>query len=300
MNRKTEFLLLLVIVSTIFLCGCTQPQQVVKQTPQPTAAPTQAGPTGVPSSDTIGTTSSSLGTILVDAQRMTLYYLAKDIAGNDESTCYGQCEVYWPIFSVDTITVSPPLTASDFSSITRTDGNKQTTYRGWPLYYYQGDKRAGDLMGENVTNNWFVIRPDDTVMISQKGSLGSFLTDKDGKTLYFFAKDTPMVSTCTDACLAKWPPFNADPVVAPSILKTTEFTAVTRADGVKQTAFMGKPLYYYVNDTLPGDMKGQGLNNVWFVANVTGSMPVMNIPPSPTPTAVQMSVPSGGGYRSGY
>ena len=98
MKKTTLLLLMLVVISTLFIAGCTQQQQV-QPTPQPTAIP----------APTIMTTVSSLGTILVDAQGKTLYYFANDIPASGASSCNGQCAVVWPIFSVDTITVSPPL-----------------------------------------------------------------------------------------------------------------------------------------------------------------------------------------------
>jgi len=63
MKNSTLFLLLLVVISTLFIAGCTQ-QLPVQPTPQPTA---------VKPANTIGTARSSLGTILVDAQGKTLY-----------------------------------------------------------------------------------------------------------------------------------------------------------------------------------------------------------------------------------
>lgn len=304
MKAKRLFFFSVIVFLTIIIAGCTQQQyqpQASVQTPQPT---------GVQPSYTIGTNSSSLGTILVDNQGKTLYYFAMDTPGSNNSSCYGQCAVYWPVFFVDPITVPSSLSVTEFSSITRDDGSKQTTFRGWPLYYYKGDKNIGDVNGENVTNNWFVVRPDETVMISQKKNLGLFLTDRSGRTLYYFAKDTPMVSTCTDSCLTKWPDFSAEPPVAPSILKPSDFSAISRPDGMKQTAFMGRPLYYYSGDTMPGDVNGQGFNGVWFVANVSGVMPAApvtqpaNMPQTVMPTPKQTTTPSSsgsyGGYGSGY
>lgn len=285
---------MLSVVLATTIAGCSE-QTPVTQTTQPTA---------VPQTDTIKAASSSLGTILVDAQGRTLYYFTKDIPASNASSCNGQCAVIWPIFSVDQITVSPPLVESDFTSITRADGTKQTTYRGWPLYYYQSDMKAGDMTGENVNKVWFVVNPDESVMISQQGNLGSFLTDKDGRTLYYFTKDTPMTSTCTDACLAKWPAFNADLAIAPSILKSSDFNSITRTEGMNQTTYMGRPLYYFVDDVNPGETKGQGLNNVWYVANISGITPevapVSTPVPTSIPTAIRTMAPSSGGSGGGY
>ena len=84
----------------------------------------------------------SPGTILVDSHGKTLYYFANDVPASGASSCNGQCAVVWPVFSSDTIKVSSPLDPADFGTITRTDGTKQTTYYGWPLYYYQADTKA--------------------------------------------------------------------------------------------------------------------------------------------------------------
>ncbi|WP_325409679.1 hypothetical protein [Methanoregula sp.] len=271
--------------------GCTQNAAPVQAPQQVTEQLT------APASDTIRVVPSTLGNILVDAQGKTLYYFAADIPGSGASTCSGSCTGLWPVFYRDTVTVSPPLGASDFSSFIRADGTSQTAYRGWPLYYFQGDTGPGNVSGENVNNNWFVVKPDETVMIAQRGTLGLFLTDRMGNTLYYFAKDTPDMSACTGACLAKWPPFYANPVSAPSVLNPAAFGTVTRADGRNQTTFMSMPLYYYANDTQPGDTNGEGFNNLWYVANITGTIPAESrAVPTAEPTPVPTTVTSYGGY----
>jgi len=282
MKTTTLLLLGLVVISTLLIAGCTQ-QPPVQPTPQPTT---------VKPADTIGTASSPLGTILVDAQGKTLYYFANDIPASGTSSCNGQCAVLWPAFSADTITVSSPLDQADFASITRADGIKQTTYYGWPLYYYQADTKPGDVKGENVLDVWFVFKPDESVLIAHTTNLGFYLADTSGKTLYFFTKDTPGASTCTGTCLGLWPAFNADPVTAPSVLNPSDFTSVTRYDGVKQTAYKGRPLYYYSIDAKPGDAKGQGFNNVWYVATTTGSTPVVTTQPTSVLTTVKTTSPT--------
>src|SRR4030042_3939323 len=142
MKKTTLLILCVAAISVLLIAGCTQ-----TPVPQPTPTATTAIPT-TKAPDTVKTADTTLGKILVDAEGMTLYYFANDIPASGASTCYGQCAVAWPIFS-DTVTVSSPLLASDFSSITRTDGTKQTTYRGWPLYYWQGGiKHPGVWGGE--------------------------------------------------------------------------------------------------------------------------------------------------------
>jgi predicted lipoprotein with Yx(FWY)xxD motif len=283
-KNTTLLILCLAALSVLLIAGCSQPQ-----VPQPAQTP-----------DTIKTADTALGKILVDAQGKTLYYFANDVPASGASSCTGPCAVVWPIFSAGTITVSSPLSPADFGSITYADGSKQTTYYGWPLYYYQGDSRPGDTNGENVQKVWFVVKPDESVLISHSPTLGLYLTDTSGETLYYFTKDTPGQSACTGTCIANWPPFSADPVTAPSVLNGGDFSSLSRADRMNQTAFMGRPLYYYSGDTKPGDLKGEGFNNLWYVANISGSVPVVTTIPAAVPAAPQTQSPAtvsnGGGY----
>jgi|WetSurMetagenome_2_1015567.scaffolds.fasta_scaffold144848_1 predicted lipoprotein with Yx(FWY)xxD motif len=289
------------VISAILIAGCTQPQTGVP-TPQPTSAiPTSVPKTSVQPSDTIKLVGSSLGQILADANGMTLYYFATDIPGSGNSTCNSAgCLALWPVFNAGTIRVSAPLSASDFSTITRADGKQQTTYKGYPLYYYINDTKPGDINGEGFLNVWFVVRPDYTVMIAQQPSVGKFLADSNGRTLYFFTKDTPASSACNGTCSTLWPPFNATQLILPTLIKDTDFTSITRYDGMKQLAYMGRPLYTYSLDKKPGDVNGQGFNNLWYVANVSGKVPAVATPTATTkpPTTVDYSSDSssGGGY----
>lgn len=83
---------------------------------------------------------SYLGTYLADSRGMTLYHLTSD-QGKNMSTCTtAACKESWPLFYNATIRVPPNLNSNDFGSIT-TNGNKQTTYKGWPLYYFIEDKK---------------------------------------------------------------------------------------------------------------------------------------------------------------
>ena len=87
------------------------------------------------------------------------------------------------------------------------------------------------------------------------------LSGSNGMTLYVFDKDSAGSgkSVCNDACATNWPPLMATASDATS----GDYTVVTRDDGKKQWALKGKPLYYWVKDQKPGDMTGDGVNNVW-------------------------------------
>lgn len=104
-------------------------------------------------------------------------------------------------------------------------------------------------------------------------SLGSVLTGADGKTLYIFTPDAASAgkSVCNGDCAAAWPPLLGD--AAPTLgtgLDAEDFTTITRDDGATQIAFYGQPLYYFAADAAAGDVKGQGLNDKWYVVDAEG------------------------------
>jgi len=103
------------------------------------------------------------------------------------------------------------------------------------------------------------------IKIQEKAGTGKYLTDTEGKSLYWFKKDSPGKSACSGPCIAKWPVYYRETVAAPEGIKADDFATITREDGKKQTTFRGYPLYYWINDKQAGDTSGQGVNNVWFV-----------------------------------
>ncbi|HMA04850.1 MAG TPA: hypothetical protein VKO45_02875, partial [Methanomicrobiales archaeon] len=266
MKKTLYFLLGIALIGTLLVAGCAQQQAVPpQQTPAPTTVPLTTVQTTIqtpaaPAGYTVKLGDTSLGKVLTGADGMTLYFFITDLAGEGVSTCYGSCASFWPVFYASTISVEPPLRASDFSSITRTDGTMQTTYKGRPLYSFANDKRPGDVKGENVLKTWYVAKTDYTVMIASRPETGAFLTDSTGRALYIWLKDTTLGdSACRGTCAATWPPFSASTLVVPSALSLTDFSTFTRSDGMRQTAFMGRPLYYYSLDKDAGDLYGQGI-----------------------------------------
>jgi predicted lipoprotein with Yx(FWY)xxD motif len=92
-------------------------------------------------------------------------------------------------------------------------------------------------------------------------SKGKVFVNSKGMTLYMFDRDTTTKSNCNGQCATVWPPF-----IAAADVKAADWTIVVRDDGSKQWAYKGRPLYSYSKDTKPGDVIGDGLNNVWHVA----------------------------------
>ena len=116
----------------------------------------------------LGTSSTPLGTILVDGQGRTVYEFASD--SKNTSTCSGQCLSYWPLVSASSIVPSTlPGVTGTIGSITRTDGGKQLTINGLPLYTYAGDTAPGMTSGQGSIGSgakWWVVAPNGTPITS--------------------------------------------------------------------------------------------------------------------------------------
>ncbi len=98
-----------------------------------------------------------LGGYLTDAKGMALYVFKKDAPG--KSACAGECVAKWPLYHREKVGAGGGTKEADFATITRDDGQKQTTYKGMPLYYFAGDKAAGDTSGHGVRDVWFLAQP---------------------------------------------------------------------------------------------------------------------------------------------
>jgi predicted lipoprotein with Yx(FWY)xxD motif len=139
------------------------------------------------------------------------------------------------------------------------------------------------------------------VQLQTSPTLGTYLADKDGRTLYMFASDANGQPSCSGACEAVWPAFNVDNFADANIdttLKRADFTVVTTAAGKKQLTYKGWPLYYHapaVNGTNTlenaGVTTGDGIGGIWFIAKPDYSIMFAN---------AQLVGHNGKNYKSDY
>jgi predicted lipoprotein with Yx(FWY)xxD motif len=124
------------------------------------------------------------------------------------------------------------------------------------------------------------------VDIGGNEELGEFLVGGDGMTLYIFTPDEPGVSNCNGGCATAWPPLTVPDGTEPTAGSgvSGELTLITRDDGSQQVALDGQPLYFWQNDSQPGDATGQGVNEVWYVLDAAG-VPITSAPAPATPPA---------------
>ena len=148
-----------VVLSVLALSGCSQgattPAADTSSSSSSSSAPSEAA-----IKPALATADSSLGTIVVDTAGMTLYVFDKDVADSGASTCEGDCLVKWPAVVAKSDTPTVAGVTGKVGVITRTDGTKQVTLNGLPLYYWAGDAAAGDTTGEGVGGVWWVVAPN--------------------------------------------------------------------------------------------------------------------------------------------
>jgi len=98
-----------------------------------------------------------------------------------------------------------------------------------------------------------------------KTPAGSVLETPAGRSLYVYDGDKRGSghSTCGEGCIRRWPPFLASANARPQ----GQWSIITRADGKKQWAYKGRPLYTWSKDTRPGQISGNGYGgNRWHAA----------------------------------
>lgn len=232
---------------------------------------------GNPSGDSIKLVqNATLGMVIADKSGRTLYFFSLD--ANGKSGCMDGCTAAWPIYYVKTPLLSSGLKSDDFGTITRTDGKPQTTYKGWPLYYYAEDAAAGQTKGEGFGGKWFVAKADYSIMISNKtdDNTVQYFTDDYGKTLYAYAPDKKNINNYTKSDFSNnsiWPIYTVSTVgKVPSVLKSTDFQIIT-VFGRKQLTYKGWPLYYYGPDeSVRGVIKGE--SSIWPLVNANSTAAV--------------------------
>jgi predicted lipoprotein with Yx(FWY)xxD motif len=110
---------------------------------------------------TVRVANSRLGRILVDSTGRTLYLFKRDVGM--KSKCFGACAIAWPPLRTD----GKPAVRSGarealVGTTKRSDGARQVTYNGDPLYLFIKDHKPGDVTGQGVTAfgaTWSAVSP---------------------------------------------------------------------------------------------------------------------------------------------
>jgi predicted lipoprotein with Yx(FWY)xxD motif len=123
-----------------------------------TASKTATAPT---KTATVRVANSRLGQILVDSSGRTLYLFKADVG--TKSKCFGACATAWPpLRTGHKPAVRSGARAALVGTTKRSDGARQVTYNGHPLYLFINDHKPGDVTGQGVTAfgaAWFAVSP---------------------------------------------------------------------------------------------------------------------------------------------
>ncbi len=291
-STRLRPLALFVATAGLFLAGCSSSSDDPSYTP-PSDDPAPSTNTNEPQLAAPGvTTATSIGDVFSKASvGLTLYTFENDRNDSDgdgtgDSDCNDGCATTWPPLLADSTSTADGF----FTIITRDDGSSlQWAFKGLPLYTFSGDSASGDVNGEGSGDAWFVARPNpyqradvaDTAtgtVFAGRGSVpgtdgaggqASDRLDREGFTLYTFENDRndtdgdgPGDSDCNGGCAETWPPLYADAAATGG----GAFTIVARDDGTRQWALNDLPLYFYAPDQAPGETRGEGAGDVWYVA----------------------------------
>ena len=243
---------------------------------------TQAAPASPSSASTaaLKTETTRAGMVLANDHGLTLYYYTADKRGSGTSVCTGGCATAWPPLAAPVKAPAGVRLPGPLGMITRPDGVRQATLNGYPLYTYAGDKAPGQATGNGMEGTWHVIKISSATAATTGRAAalkvahtraGPVLASSRGLTLYYNSADKPHSgkSACTRTCATAWPPLAA-PVKAPAGVRLPgRLGVITRPNGVKQVTLKGYPLYLYIGDKAPGQVKGNGIGGAWHVIKIT-------------------------------
>jgi predicted lipoprotein with Yx(FWY)xxD motif len=158
-------------LAALLVAGCSSSKKSSSATPTaaastaaaaaPASAAAGSGAAAPAGAATVSAQTGALGNYLTDGSGKSLYLYTPDTSTT--STCYGQCIAFWP--ALETTGAPKAGTGADASMLgtsKRTDGTTQVTYNGHPLYYYKGDKAAGDTSGQGKAGTWYLVTPAGT------------------------------------------------------------------------------------------------------------------------------------------
>jgi len=168
--KRTAFVVGTAVVGLAALTACNSNSSASSSVPQSApSSPSASATSGTASLSTA--TVGNFGKIVVDGTGRTLYVYDLDTAKPPKSNCYGSCATTWPPLLAGTGTpMVSGISASLVGTVARTDGTKQVTLAGSPLYYFASDTKAGDATGQAVGGIWWVVGANGKKITTQASS----------------------------------------------------------------------------------------------------------------------------------
>lgn len=127
----------------------------------PAAASSSTASSAAAKGVAIATAKGSAGTYVTGASGRAVYLWVAD--SNGKSSCSGACAQAWPpVTTTGQAVAGHGVTAAELGTTTRSDGTKQVTYKGHPLYYFAGDSGPGTTSGQGSDAfgaKWWLVTP---------------------------------------------------------------------------------------------------------------------------------------------
>lgn len=101
----------------------------------------------------------NLGAVVTDGSGRTLYVFGEDTSNPAKSNCDGACAALWPPVWAGSGTPQLNGIQAEAGTVVRSDGTKQLTLGGLPVYLYTKDTKAGDTNGQGIRGKWWAISP---------------------------------------------------------------------------------------------------------------------------------------------
>jgi predicted lipoprotein with Yx(FWY)xxD motif len=169
--RRTFAVAVVATGALIFTAGCGNGGNSSAKTPPSRTATTAAKPAPAadvtaarkPTGKKVDLRRTGYGKILVDGRGRALYLFTREKAGG-KPRCYGDCATAWPPFlSKHLPRAGSKIAQSKLGTVERSDGRRQATYDGHPLYYYVSDTAPGQVTCQAVREfggYWYVVNRD--------------------------------------------------------------------------------------------------------------------------------------------
>jgi predicted lipoprotein with Yx(FWY)xxD motif len=165
------------VASALMVAACGSAASSSSSAPASSAPAAAAGSSAsaAAAGTVITTHAGSGGAFLTTSAGRTIYLWAKD--GTNMSACSGACAAAWPpVPATGTVTATGGAQASDLGAITRSDGTKQVTYDGHPLYFFVGDSGPDQTSGQGSDNfgaKWWLVAPSGAQITAADTASGS-------------------------------------------------------------------------------------------------------------------------------
>jgi predicted lipoprotein with Yx(FWY)xxD motif len=174
---KLKILIPLAAVSVLVAAGCGSSYSSSSKT---TSSPPATGA----KSAAVDLSTTKAGKVLVGPDGRTLYLFEKDTGSS--SNCSGACANNWPpLTTTGKPSAGSGVQASMLGTTMRSDGKKQVTYNGHPLYYFVGDKSSGAIAGQGVKAfgaEWYVVGAGGSKVEGGAKSSGSSSSGSSGSS----------------------------------------------------------------------------------------------------------------------